>query len=259
MSRSIALALAAVLLAAPAFAQQGQWFVPGGGGQQQQQRPAGQQGQQRPAGQQQTQQRPQPPRPPALAPGQPPPAPVIGMVDPQIVLGNSTALTQVRDEMERRRTRLNEQVQREQAAWREEQQRLATERGALTPDQIRQRERDLQDRITNAQAAFRERQRANDQIAQEALQNIQQALEVVISQVAQSRNINLIVTRQAIILVNGPFDLTEEVSTQLNRTIQNVTLPPEAEGAAPAAAPTPAPAGQRPATPPAAAGGSRRQ
>lgn len=250
MPRRLILALAAVLAAAPALAQ-GQnpgWFQPGAGGQQQQ-RPQGQRPQQ-PA---------QPQRPAALPPGQPPPAPVVGLVDPQAVLANSTALTQVRDEMERRRARLNEAVQREQAAWREEQQRLATERGSLTPDQIRQRERDLQDRITNAQSSFRDRQRNNDQIAQQVLQEIQQALEVVISQVAQSRNINLVLTRQAVILVNGPFDLTEEISTQLNRTIQRVQIPAEDAAPAPAAqapAQTP-PAQQAPRTPP-AAGGQRR-
>jgi len=258
MPRRIALALAAVLVAAPAFAQQGEWFVPGG-----QQRPPGQgqgQGQQRPP--QQGQQRPpqgQQRPPQTLPPGQPPPTPVVGLVDPQAVLANSTALTQVREEMERRRARLNEQVQREQAAWREEQQRLAQERGSLTPDQVRQRERDLQDRITTAQASFRDRQRNNDTVAQQVLQEIQQALEVVITQVAQSRNINLIVTRQAVILVNGPFDITEEVATQLNRAIQRVTLPedgaPLPAAAAPPAAPaTPAP---RPATPP--AGGQPRR
>lgn len=243
------LALAALLLAAPAYAQQGEWFVPGG------QRPQGGQ-QQRPAGQRPPQARP----PQALPPGQQPPAPVIGLVDPQAVLANSTALNQVREEMERRRARLNEQVQREQAAWREEQQRLATERGSLTPDQIRDRERGLQDRITNAQASFRDRQRNNDTVAQQVLQEIQQALEGVITQVAQSRNINLILTRQAAILVNGPFDMTEEVSTQLNRSITRVNLP--AEDAAPAAPATP-PAATPPAQPqrpaaPSAGGGQRR-
>lgn len=241
------LALAALLVAAPAYAQQGEWFVPGG------QRPQG--GQQRPAGQRPPQQRP----PQALPPGQQPPAPIIGLVDPQAVLANSTALNQVREEMERRRARLNEQVQREQAAWREEQQRLATERATLTPDQIRERERGLQDRITNAQASFRDRQRNNDTVAQQVLQEIQQHLETVIAQVAQSRNINMLFTRQAVILVNGPFDLTEEVSTQLNRAIQRVNLP--AEDAAPAAAPA-APAApaqpSRPATPPAGGGQPRR-
>jgi len=253
MSRRIVLALVAVLAAVPALAQQGEWFVPGG-----QQRPQGQQGQQgqpqRPPQQGQPQRPPQQgqPRPPnPLPPGQPPPAPVIGLVDPQAVLGASTALAQVRDEMERRRARLNEQVQREQAAWREEQTRLAQERGTLNADQIRQRERDLQDRITAAQATFRDRQRNNEQVAQQALQQIQEVLEGVITQVAQSRNINLILTRQAAILVNGPFDLTEEVATQLNRQIQRVTIPPE-EGApapTPAATPPAQPQPPRPAQP----------
>lgn len=232
---------------APVFAQQGQgeWFVPGG------QRPAGQpapQGQPRPP-QQRPPQQPQRPQPAALAPGQQPPAPVIGIVDVQEVQRLSSALTQIREEMERRRARLNEDVQREQGRWREEQQRLATDRATLTADQIRQRERDLQDRITNAQSSFRDRQRNNDQIGQQALGEIEQALVVVIRQVATSRNVNLVLQRPIVILSEPPFDLTEEVAAQLNRAITRVTLP--AEDAAPAAAPTTTPAAPaRPATAP---------
>lgn len=244
MSRRLALAVLAMFAADPVLAQgQGEWFVPGG------QRPQGQQGQRPP--QQRPPQQPQRPAQP-LPPGQPPPAPIIGIVDVQEVQRLSTALNQIREEMERRRARLNEDVQREQARWREEQQRLASERGTLTPDQIRQRERDLQDRITNAQSSFRDRQRNNDAIAQQALGEIEQALVVVIRAVAASRNINLVLQRPIVILSEPPFDLTEEVAQQLNRAITRVTLP--AEDAAPAApaggTPPAAPTTPRNATPP---------
>ena len=60
-----------------------------------------------------------------------------------------------------RREKLNEDAQKEQAAWRDLQQALANDRGKLTPEQIRARERELQDRITKAQRKFRERNRSS--------------------------------------------------------------------------------------------------
>jgi Skp family chaperone for outer membrane proteins len=219
--------LAAPLGAVPAAAQQQQgqdWFVPG------QQRPA--QPAQRPA---QTQQRP--------AAGQRPPAPIIAIVDIPEVQRLSAAFTQVREEIERRRARLNEDLQREQQRWRDEQQRLAAERGGLTPEQLRNRERELQDRITDSQRTLRDRAASIEQVAQAALREIEQALGVIIRQVATSRNVNIVLPRPLVIFNEPPFDLTEEIAVQLNRVLPTVNLPAEAAEA-------PAAPQQRPAQPP---------
>jgi Skp family chaperone for outer membrane proteins len=246
MARLASAAFAALLLlAGAAHAQQQEFFVPRG----QQAPPQGQQ--QRPAQQPAQQQRPQQgqpaqraqPNPAPLAPGQPPPAAVIGIVDVPEVQRVSTAFTQVREELERRRARLNDDVQREQGRWREEQQLLAGQRASLSPEQLRTRERELQERIGDAQRIFRDRNRNLEQAAQAALQEIEQALALTIRQVAASRSVNLVLPRGIIIFNEPAFDLTNEIAQQLNRVLRSVNLPPD-EGA-----PAPAPAAARPAQP----------
>lgn len=235
MPRLVPVALAAALVAFPAFAQQGgQWFVPGQGQQQGQQRPAGQQPP-RPA--QAPAQRPAQPEQP-LPPGQSTPTPVIGIVDVPEIQRVSTAFTQVREEVERRRAALNEDLQREQTRWRDEQQRLATERAGLTPEQLRVRERDLQDRITDSQRTLRDRAAGIEQLAQAALREIEQALAVIIRQVATSRSVNIVLPRPLVIYNDPPFDLTQEIAVELNRVLPRLNLPAEA-------AETPAPAQPR--------------
>jgi len=239
---ALSVASFALLPQASAQQQQQQWFVPGqpqGQPQGQQQRPAQQAPQQRPA--QQTQ-RPAQPNPAPLAPGQPPPAPIIGLVDVEEVQRNSIAFAQVRDELERRRNRLNEDLQREQQRWREEQQALAAARATLPPEQLRARERELQERIAAAQAVFRDRNRNLEQAAQQGLGEIQQALGLVIQQVAMSRNVNIVLPRQVVVFNMPGFDLTDAVTAQLNTVLRSVTLPPDT----PAAAATPAPPASAP-------------
>jgi len=261
----------AALLALPALAQPNQeWFTPGqqpqqrpgqpppaqqqpqrppqGGGQGQQAQPPAQQQQQRPPAGAQN----RPNAPAVLPPGQPPPAAVIGIVDVPEIQRVSTAFNQVRDEIEKRRARLNDDLQREQNSWREAQQQLANQRNALTPDEIRNRERALQDRITDSQRIFRERSRAIEQAAQQALVEIEQALGNVIRQVAASRQVNLVLPRPLVIFNDAPFDLTQEVSQQFNRTLRSVTMPPDAVAAAPAQRPAAPPAAPAPAPAPAA-------
>lgn len=241
----IRLVLAAMLAFPMVAAAQNQpgWFVPG--------QPQGQ-GQAQPQGQRPAQPA-QPQRPPqqaqapaALPPGTPPPAAVIGVVDVPEIQRVSTAFNQVRQEIERRRAKLNEDVQNEQQRWREEQQRFANERGGLSPEQLRTRERALQDQVTDGQRIFRDRARDLEQLAQQALREIEQALAIVIRQVAASRSINLVLPRPLVIFNEPPFDMTEEVAVQLNRMITNVNLPPDPSAAPPPRpATTPAPAAPR--------------
>ncbi|MBL6455068.1 OmpH family outer membrane protein [Belnapia sp. T6] len=255
--------LLAALAGGPAAAQ-GQdpgYFIPNQGGQRpaqgQQQRPAQQPAQRPPQQQGQAPRAGQTQAPPPLPPGQQPPDAVIGIVDVPEIQRVSTAFNQVRDEIERRRQRLNDDLQREQNNWREQQQQLANQRATLPPDQLRERERALQDRITDSQRIFRERSRAIEQAAQQALVEIEQALGVVIRQVAASRKVNLVLPRPLVIFNEPPFDLTEEVAQQFNRTLRSVTMPPEGAGAE-AAAPAPGPRPATPAASPAPATQQRR-
>jgi Skp family chaperone for outer membrane proteins len=231
-------ALALMLLAGQAAAQQGEFFIPGG------QRPPG-----APPGQPAGQRPPQGGQPPANQPRRPP-APVIGVVDVPEIQRVSTAFTSVREEIERRRNRLNEDLQREQQRWREEQQMLAQSRAILPPDQLRNRERDLQDRISDAQRIFRDRQRGIEQAAQGALVQIEQALAGAIRQVAAARGMNMVLPRPLVIWNEPPFDMTAEVAEILNRTLRSVPMAPDEAAPAPPGAPAPAAA---PTTPPAAA------
>lgn len=275
-------AAALLLLPVAALAQQGPgWFVPGG------QQPAAPT-QPRPAAP-----RPQPapqPRPaaPAIAPqassepepeiqiqlppvpdlpalpkGTPPPTPVIGVLGVPDIMRVSTAAQQIERVIGERREKLNEDAQKEQAAWRDLQQALANQRSGLSAEQIRTRERDLQERITNAQKQFRDRNRIIQESAQYGLAQIERTLIGVIRQVAESRGMNLVLHRAQVALNVNEFDITEQVAEQINKILPSATIPADGvsplasqgagqPGAAqPASLPTPPPPAPPPPTPPA--------
>ena len=272
---ALALASAALLMPlVPARAQQApqqspQWFVPG---QQQQKAPPrtnphatpqaaptpGPEAAQtpQPAGppppQMQLQLPPVPQLPP-LPKGSAPPAAVIGVLGVPEVMRASTAAQEVERTIGGRRAKLNQDAQKEQAAWRDMQQALVNDRAKLKPDQIRARERALQDRITTAQRQFRDRNRIIQEEGQYALGQIEQTLIAVIRQVSESRGMNLVLHRQQVALNVNEFDITAQVADELNKILPHVIIP--AEGQEPPMVPVkppgaPAVAG---ATPPAGA------
>jgi Skp family chaperone for outer membrane proteins len=168
-----------------------------------------------------------PPEPslPPLAKGSAPPAAVIGVLGVPEVMRACSAAQEVERIIGQRRQKLNEDAQKEQTAWRDLQQQLASQRAGLSPEQIRNKERELQERITDAQRQFRERNRVIQEAAQFALAQIERALVSVIRQVAESRGMNLVLHRNQIALNVNEFDLTDQVTAQLNKVLPSVVIP----------------------------------
>ncbi len=270
---------AALLMPAIAQAQQGPgWFVPnaqpapgpGPRAPQPQPRPAPVRREpvaqpprveqfQQPQGQQQQQQELPPlqvqlPPVPDLQPlpkGAAPPAAVIGVLGVPDIMRAASAAQQVEKAITERREKLNEDAQKEQAAWRDQQQALGAQRASLSADQIRSKERELQDRITNSQKQLRDRNRFIQESAQVGLAQIERMLIGVIRQVAESRGMNLVLRREQVALNSNEFDITDQVVEQLNKVLPTVQLPPD--GVSPVAFLAPGGPGGVPATPPATA------
>ena len=190
---------------------------------------------------------------PALPRGAAPPSAVVGVLGIPDIMRTSAAAQQVEKLIGERREKLNEDAQKEQAAWRDLQQALANQRAGLNADQIRTRERELQERITNSQRQFRDRNRFIQEAAQVGLAQIERMLIATIRQVAESRGMNLVLHRAQVALNINEFDITELVVEQMNKTLPSVVLPPDGVSAVAAQAATPAPATPATAAPAAAA------
>jgi Skp family chaperone for outer membrane proteins len=175
---------------------------------------------------------------PPLPRGTAPPTAVIGVLGVPEVMRASYAAQAVDKVIGDRREKLNQDAQKEQAAWRDLQQQLANQGSTMSPEQRRTKERELQDRITAAQKQFRDRNRIIQEAAQYSVGQIERTLVAVIRQVADSRGMNLVLHRAQVALNVNEFDITEQVATQLNKILPNVIIPPD--GVEPAAMTPPA-------------------
>jgi Skp family chaperone for outer membrane proteins len=164
---------------------------------------------------------------PPLIHENPPPAPIIGVIGVPDVLQASTAGQAVNKEIEKRRAALTADAQKEQDLWRRTQAALADPRAHFSADELRAREQALQNRIASAQLAFRNREARIQAAAQVALGQIERTLIAVIRQVATSRGMNLVLHRAQVALNMNDFDITDEVTKQLNQVLPSVTVPPD--------------------------------
>ncbi|MFT9399235.1 OmpH family outer membrane protein [Acetobacter sp.] len=209
------------------------------------------------------------PNAPEMPKGAAPPPTVLGVISVSGVMSQSSAGMQVERILGARRDALAQDLQKEQAGWRDEQQKLQAQAKSMTSDQIQTRERSLQTRVMKAQQSFRNRNRIIQEAAQVSLGQIERELVQVIQKVAAAHGMNLVLHSEQVALHVDGQDITNEVAKQLNAILPAVFIPdanvdPEelaktgkmpttadadqqgpATGPAPAVVPTPAPAGPK--------------
>lgn len=164
---------------------------------------------------------------PQLPQGSSPPAAVIGVLDLTGVLRSSTAYQAVQKEMTDRQNKLNSDAQTEQAAWREQNQEITDQQKTLTADQLSAKQAALQDRISNAEKLFKARDQRNQDAANYAYEQINQVLNNIVAQVAQSRGMNLVLSQTSVILNVREFDISTQVAAELNQVLSSVQVPPD--------------------------------
>jgi len=195
-----------------------------------------------PAPRQQTQQIPSIPKLPALPPGTPPPAAVIGVLSVPEVMQKSTAAQGVQAVIQQRQQALGADAQRARAKLQAEEQNILAERGKLTDAQLEQKEQGLRDEAAALQTKFELRNQAIQNSGQAALGQIESELIAIIRQEAEARGMNLVLHREQVALNIQAFDITDDVTAELNKLLPSVSVPPSV--VTPGMVVTPPPQGQ---------------
>ena len=166
------------------------------------------------------------PQLPALPPGSPPPVAVIGVLSVPDVMQKSTAAIGVQTIIRARQAQLGEDAERASAQIKAKQAAITAQRSKLSDTQLEAKEQALQNEIAVTQTEFQARNQAIQNSGQQALGQIEAMLIAVIRQQAQSRGMNLVLHREQVALNINAFDITADVTTQLNKLLPSVPVPP---------------------------------
>lgn len=165
------------------------------------------------------------PQLPALPKVKPPPEAHMGVLSVSAVMRKSTAVQGVEKIVNERRASLQKEAQASEKKWEAEQKKIESEKGKLSKKTVSEREKHLQDEIEQAQVGFHNKGVAIEISARKALGKIEATLIAVIRQVSEAHQMNLVLHRSQVALNVNAFDITKEVSKQLNKILPQVAVP----------------------------------
>lgn len=149
----------------------------------------------------------------------------IAILDMKHVLGNATAVRDIRDQVRAYIEAYRAETEAEDKQLREAEQELARKRPVLAPEAFSDERRKLEQRVLDARGRVEQRKRALNVAQNDAMREVQTALNRVVTEIAQEQSILLILSKENAILVAKTLEVTDAVLERLNQQLPTVTVP----------------------------------
>jgi len=152
------------------------------------------------------------------------PSPIIAIVDFQQVVRQSAALSTVRAQVETLRKTHEADALASERRLRELDQALARDRETLDAASFDSKRREFEREFVSARNAVQARQQRMEQAYNTAMREIEKKIVDVTSDIARTQNINVVFGRNAIVIAETNYDISEQVLRRLNAELPSVTV-----------------------------------
>jgi Skp family chaperone for outer membrane proteins len=144
------------------------------------------------------------------------PPPVLGIIDVQKVLRESTAVRALSKDVEEQKVQHQDALREQEQALREADQELARQRSILSPEAYAKKLGELEQRVASLRREAQNRKRGLDKVFSQGMTKVQAELVEVAKEIAEERGLDLILSKATVVLVKGKFELTLEAVRRLN-------------------------------------------
>jgi outer membrane protein len=156
------------------------------------------------------------------------PAPVIMVVDPQLVMQQSKAGQQVRAMHDQYRQTFQRDLDASRKTLSADESALVKQKSALSQDIFQQKARAFDQRVIQFNQKFQKMNLAIENSYRAAMNELGQAFARVTAEVASKEGANLVLPVQQVVLHDPRMDLTKTVIERMDIEVPSVTFPPPA-------------------------------
>jgi outer membrane protein len=149
---------------------------------------------------------------------------VIAIVDLQVIQRDSKAAAGARAGLDKQAKAFQADLAKQEDALKNEGGQLEQARATMTADDFRKKSDAFQQKVTAARQSAAARRQQMQLVEQNAMTQIQTALNATVADVAKTRNISLVLIKGAVLYNLPAFDITAEVLQKLDARLPSVKL-----------------------------------
>lgn len=151
------------------------------------------------------------------------PAPVIGVVE-QATLDKSEALKSIVEQVEKKRTEVQEEMKRYETELKAQDKKLAEEQKNLSEKEFAEKRQAFDKRVREIQEKVEVRRAQMELAVEEAKKKVYESFLKVADEVKKEVGANIIIYKETVVTAEKVFDLTASVLEKLNKALPTVPV-----------------------------------
>jgi len=148
----------------------------------------------------------------------------IAVVDIDAILSESKAAQSVKKQIASKRDSFVNQVKKEEDKLRQEQKAIEAKRNDLSKEELVKKFQEFEKRRIAARNKIQEQKGQLDQSYGRAMNTLTKVIYEVCQAIADEKEIDLVITKQNIVVGNKSLNITSEVMSRMNSKLPNLTL-----------------------------------
>jgi Skp family chaperone for outer membrane proteins len=161
------------------------------------------------------------------APAAAPPAAVplkIGVIDIEQIRREATAVKDARQQITNYHGTVQSEIQKEENELREANQELARQRTVLAPEAFSEERRKFEARLVEVQRKVQGRRQELDDIQNDVMRRMNEAMAEVVVEIAQEQGYSLILRLDQAVFAAEPYLITKVVLERLNKKLPSIKI-----------------------------------
>jgi len=148
----------------------------------------------------------------------------IAVVDVEALLASSQAAKSIKKQVDDKREVFLKDVKDEEDKLRAEQKAIEDKRAEMSKEDLLKKAQEFEKRRITARNTLQEKKAALDKSYSKAMNKLTGTIADVCQEIANERSIDLIITRQNIIIGSNSLDITQDVMSRMDKKLPSLSL-----------------------------------
>ena len=148
----------------------------------------------------------------------------IALVDMAYVLRNAAATSTIRELLDAKKEEFSREFQQKELELLETERQLNAKRSSLTQDEFAVAVQDFQNDVAEVQREIQFKRNSLDQAFQQAQVNLRELATEIVTSIAQSEKLDMVLTKEAALIFRQDLNITDEVLAILDERTKNARI-----------------------------------
>lgn len=148
----------------------------------------------------------------------------VGVVDVVVLMRNSSAAKSIEKQLVEKRKVYRDQIAAQEKKLRATEETLIKERASLKPAEFETKRKAFEKSLRDLQQSAQKKHFALEQAASKAVNTLQGEITKIVAEQANAKKLQLVMTRESLIVVEKSLDITASVMAELNKRLPDVKI-----------------------------------